>query len=205
MKHTNVLAADGSAFLTFLGSYNIFIAPICSVSLSSLPCPSPTTLTVLNQIIAIDYFIIKRGNIHVPSLFAPSPGSLYYYTKGWNLKALGSWVCAATFGIPGLVGSYHPTWVGSAATDIYQMGWIITFAAAAAFYFSVNLALPAKVNPDGYSDIPSRFEGFAATDGYLDGDALVEFPVLRVHEGRASGSVNSTPSNEVSEIVSEKV
>lgn len=178
------LLTDGAGFITFLGSYNIFIAPICGIVLT-------------------DYYVVKRGNIHVPSLFRPAPGSLYYYTKGWNLKALGCWVCAATFGIPGLVGSYHPTWVGAAATKIYEMGWIITFFSASAFYYAVNMLLSAQVHPDGYSETVSSksFESYAATDGYLDGDALVEFPVLSVHDGLV-GSGDSTASQEV---VTEKV
>ncbi|OAA59758.1 NCS1 nucleoside transporter [Niveomyces insectorum RCEF 264] len=179
------LETDGAAFLTFLGSYNIFIAPICGI-------------------IIADYFFVKRGNIHVPSLFQPGPGSLYYYVKGWNLKALGSWVCAATLGIPGLVGSYHPTWVNSAARDIYQMGWLITFAAAFVFYVCANLAWPARVKPDGYSNVPDSYEGFARTDGYLDGDDLVEFPAVSIHEGQILGSAESTTSNMLSATVVEK-
>lgn len=178
------LLTDGAGFITFLGSYNIFIAPICGI-------------------IITDYYFVKRGNIHVPSLFRPSSGSLYYYTKGWNLKALLCWVCAATFGIPGLVGSYHPTWVGVAATHIYEMVWIITFFSASAYYFTANMLMPAQVQPDGYSETISSkaFESYAATDGYLDGDALVEFPMVQVHDGLV-GSGDSTASQEV---VTEKV
>ncbi|EPE04415.1 allantoin transport [Ophiostoma piceae UAMH 11346] len=176
------LLTDGSGFITFLGSYNIFIAPICGIVL-------------------VDYYFIKRGNIHVPSLFNPQAGSLYYYTKGWNLKALVSWVCAATFGIPGLIGSYHPDAVGTSATHIYKMGWIITFASAIAFYIGANQILPAKVNPDGYSvvDIPVGYEGYATTDGYLGDDVLVTFPPVNASavEGVVSGSGDSTASKEV--------
>ncbi|CAK7230256.1 hypothetical protein SBRCBS47491_007525 [Sporothrix bragantina] len=178
------LLTSGAGFITFLGSYNIFIAPICGIVIT-------------------DYYFVKKGNIHVPSLFQPAAGALYYYTKGWNLKALVCWVCAATFGIPGLVGSYHPTWVGSAATKIYVIGWIITFFASSIFYFAVNMALPAKVMPDNYSETvvsAKSFESFAATDGYLDGDTLVTFPSLVMHDG-VTGSGDSTASQEVAEKV----
>ena len=153
----------------------------------------------------MDYYLIKRGNIHVPSLFDPQPGSLYYYTRGWNLKALVCWVCAATFGIPGLIGSYHPNAVGAAATHIYQMGWVITFASATAFYFGANQALPAKLNPDGYSagDMPVGYESYAATDGYLGDDSLVTFPPANAStfEGVVSGSGDSAASKDGAEKV----
>ncbi|KAL2208362.1 NCS1 family nucleobase:cation symporter-1 [Sarocladium strictum] len=145
------LLTSGSAFLVFLGSYNIFISPICAI-------------------IIIDYFFIKRGNIHTPSLFNPSKGSLYFYTGGWNLKALGCWVCAAVFGIPGLIGAYHPTWVSMSATHIYQTGWVICFAAAAAFYYAVNLVFRAQVLPDGQGSSNLAFEHLADTEGYLEGE-----------------------------------
>ncbi|KAH8893643.1 NCS1 family nucleobase:cation symporter-1 [Thozetella sp. PMI_491] len=161
------LLTDGSGFLTFLGSYNIFIAPICGI-------------------IIVDYFFIKRGNIHVPSLFNPQPGSLYYYVKGWNLKTLCCWVCAVVFGIPGLVGAYHPAWVSSAATHIYQTGWVICFAVATSFYFIVGRFLPGQVAPEGCSAEAKRFEHFAETDGYLEGDSLVEFEVAEVQRGAES-------------------
>jgi len=145
----------------------------------------------VRQIIIVDYFFIKRGNIHTPSLFNPSRGSLYYYTKGWNLKALGCWVCAAIFGIPGLVGAYNPSAVGPAATHIYQMGWIVCFAVASTLYFVASPVLPPRGVPEAHHDDPKLFEGFAETEGYLEGDDLVEFR-RDVHQGEepASGSAS---------------
>lgn len=167
--------------MTFLGSYNIFISPICGVcttpSLSSFQ-EYPTYLISHIQIIIVDYFFVKRGNIHTPSLFNPAPRSLYYYTKGWNLKAVACWVSAAVFGIPGLIGAYHPTWVGAAAIHIYQTGWVICFAVSVALYFAVNLALPAKVFPTGYESSPKAFELLAESEGYFAGESPIVFGVL---------------------------
>ncbi|CCT73035.1 probable uracil permease [Fusarium fujikuroi IMI 58289] len=148
------LLTSGSAFLIFLGSYNCFISPICAI-------------------IIVDYFFIKRGNIHTPSLFNPSKSSLYFYTCGWNLRALGCWVCSAVFGIPGLIGAYHPTWVAMAATHIYQTGWVICFTAAAVLYHAVNLVFRAEVLPYGQATSELAFEHLAATEGYLE-DVLIQ-------------------------------
>lgn len=174
------LLTNGSSFLTFLGSYNIFISPICGI-------------------VIIDYFFIKRGNIHTPSLFTPARGTLYYYAKGWNLKALGCWVAAALFGIPGLVGAYHPSAVAKAATHMYQMGWVLCFTVAAAFYFGINVLLPAQVVPDGCESDAKQFESFADTEGYLEGDALVEFRGLEIHNGQepVSGSASFSVEEKV--------
>ncbi|KAF4416061.1 NCS1 nucleoside transporter [Fusarium acutatum] len=173
------LLTSGSAFLIFLGSYNCFISPICAI-------------------IIIDYFFVKRGNIHTPSLFNPSKGSLYFYIGGWNLKALGCWICSAVFGIPGLIGAYHPAWVSMAATHIYQTGWVICFSAAAAFYYAVNLVFPAEVLPHGQATSNLAFEHLADTEGYLEGENVVEFPILGIQpedsvcSGHESNTVKET-------------
>lgn len=153
----------------------------------------------------VDYFLIKRGNIHTPSLFNPTAGTLYYYSKGWNLKALACWVCAVLFGIPGLVGAYHPTWVSEAALNMNKMGWVLCFAVAAGFYFVVVSVLPAQVTPGGYQADPKDFESFAVTDGYLEGDALIEFGIDTIQnvEDPESGR-RSTTSNEIVEKIDEK-
>lgn len=171
--------ANGAAFITFLGSYNIFISPICGVSdtfLYMLTLPyTHRSLTSDNQIIIVDYFFIKKGNIHTPSLFDPSPGSLYYYTKGWNLKALACWIIGAVFGIPGLVGAYHPTWVAEAATHMTQTGWILCFAVAVTFYIASCVILPPKVFPAGHESTAKKgFEWLGETEGYFDGESYVE-------------------------------
>ncbi|KAJ9500162.1 hypothetical protein H2202_004553 [Exophiala xenobiotica] len=160
------LLTDGSGFLTFLGSYNIFISPICGI-------------------IMVDYFVVKRGNIHTPSLFNPARGSLYYYTRGWNLKALMCWVSAALFGVPGLIGAYHPTWVAEAAVHMYQTGWVICFAVAVTFYSAANLVLPAKVFPAGHHEgagAPKNFESLAETEGYFIGETIIESGVTNGRE-----------------------
>lgn len=44
------LIASAQSFLSFLGSYNIFMAPLCDV-------------------ILVDYAFVRRGNIHIPSAY----------------------------------------------------------------------------------------------------------------------------------------
>jgi nucleobase:cation symporter-1, NCS1 family len=159
------------------------------------------------QIVIVDYFFVKKGNIHTPSLFNPAAGSLYYYNKGWNVKALGCWISAAAFGIPGLIGAYHPAWVSHGAIHMYQTGWVICFAVATTFYFMTNRILPARVAPEGYNAEPKKFEQFAETDGYLEGDQLVKFRTLQMQDGEepVSGAPSTASINEVMKDVYEKV
>ncbi|KAI5247791.1 hypothetical protein E4T43_01700 [Aureobasidium subglaciale] len=180
------LLTSGAGFVTFLGSYNIFISPICGI-------------------IIIDYFVIKQGNIHTLSLFNPTSGSLYYGNKGWNLKALFAWLSAAVLGIPGLVGAYHPTWVSEGAKHLYQTGWVVCFAVAMFLYWVANLVFPAKVLPgDQGGARKPKFEELALTDGYLDGESFIEYGLRRLdgsEDGRSTSPgvdlVHDTPKSDV--------
>ena len=59
-----------------------------------------------------DYFVIRRGNIHVPSLYSahgdkPDPNGLYYpKPKGFELKAFAAWLIGIALPLPGLAYSY---------------------------------------------------------------------------------------------------
>lgn len=59
-----------------------------------------------------DYFVIRRGNIHVPSLYSahgdkPDPNGLYYAKpKGFELKAFAAWIIGIALPLPGLAYSY---------------------------------------------------------------------------------------------------
>jgi nucleobase:cation symporter-1, NCS1 family len=82
---------------------------------------------------------------------------------------------------------------------MYQMGWVLCFTVAAAFYFGINVLLPARVVPDGYESDAKQFEGFADTEGYLEGDTLVEFRGVEIHEGQepVSGSASFSVEEKV--------
>ncbi|KAL4792647.1 permease for cytosine/purines, uracil, thiamine, allantoin-domain-containing protein, partial [Aspergillus venezuelensis] len=147
------LLANASAFLSFLGSYNIFMAPLCAI-------------------IIIDY-ISRRGNIHIPSLYNTSKTSLYWFWSGANYIAVFAWICGVALGLPGLVGEYQPQSVNSAAKNMFKMGWILTFAVAGAVYavfFQV-----AKIR--GFiADLQVKgweYLGKNGRDGYLDGERVV--------------------------------
>ncbi|KAL4954532.1 permease for cytosine/purines, uracil, thiamine, allantoin-domain-containing protein [Aspergillus filifer] len=147
------LLANASAFLSFLGSYNIFMAPLCAI-------------------IIIDY-ISRRGNIHIHSLYNTSKTSLYWFWSGANYIAVFAWICGVALGLPGLVGEYQPQSVNSAAKNMFKMGWILTFVVAGAVYavlFQVGKmkGFLADLQVKGW-----EYLGKNDRDGYLDGEREV--------------------------------
>jgi NCS1 family nucleobase:cation symporter-1 len=148
---------------------------------------------------------VKKGNIHTLSLFDPAPGSLYYGTKGWNLKALLAWVSAAVLGVPGLIGAYHPSWVSTGAKHLYQTGWVVCFAVAMCVYYVLCQVLPRQVHPMGTpANTPMIFEQLAESEGYCEGEHRIHFEFstlegLASHESSSSRveSMRETPKADV--------
>ncbi|KAF2400568.1 allantoin transporter [Trichodelitschia bisporula] len=157
------LLKDAAGFLTFLGSYGIFMAPLCAI-------------------VICDYFVVRRGNYHVPSMYDPRPGGLYYGIRGWQIVPTACWVCGMVFGLPGLIGAYRPDLVAIAAIHMYNTGWVLTFGCAFVFYSVFGrFVFPPRIVPAGYAGLAgdnnnvraaSKFEELAKTDGFLDGECV---------------------------------
>lgn len=54
------IIANAASFLTSLGSYTVFLMPICAC-------------------MVVDYWVVRRGNIHLPSLYVTTTSALYTY------------------------------------------------------------------------------------------------------------------------------
>ncbi|KAK8855835.1 hypothetical protein PGQ11_011747 [Apiospora arundinis] len=147
------LLASAQAFLSFLGSYNIFMAPLCGI-------------------IITDYVWAKAGNYHIPSAYNGTKSGAYWYWGGINWIAVLAWVGGMSLGLPGLVAQYQPQAVSQAAKDLYKLGWIITFTAASVLYAFMTFFIKPRILPAGYEGAPLSFEYMAKNgrEGFLDGE-----------------------------------
>jgi NCS1 family nucleobase:cation symporter-1 len=102
------IIADAASFLTFLGSYTVFLMPICACMI-------------------IDYWLIRKGNFHIPSLYVTRPESPYSYQKGWNSCMLAAWVSGVAFTVHSVAGSLNPKVVSAASKIIHKLGFILSF------------------------------------------------------------------------------
>lgn len=81
-------------------------------------------------IIFIDYFLIRRQQVSVDELYLDDPRSRYYYSKGWNPKALLAFGVAAAVTLP--VALLKPL------ADAAPFSWFIGVAVAAGVYYLVS-------------------------------------------------------------------
>lgn len=80
-------------------------------------------------IMIVDYYIIKKSNIDVGDLFSSDPKGKYYYTKGWNTKALVAFAVSAVFAV-------LTVWLPALA-KLEGFGWIIGAILGGTVYYII--------------------------------------------------------------------
>lgn len=142
---------NATKFITFLGSYSIFVGPLLGALLA-------------------DFYVIRRGNLHVPSLYSKRPDGIYYYFKGCNIESLICWIVSIVIAVPGLYRAYYPTKLTQQASDIYSSGWLFTFLMCFVLHSVCGLIRKPKIYPDSHSDAPTTWEYMVPTNGFFEDD-----------------------------------
>jgi NCS1 family nucleobase:cation symporter-1 len=126
----------------------------------------------LCAVIIIDYYIIRKGNIHVPSLYNGKKSGLYWFLSGVNLCGVAAWLIGTTMGIPGLIGQYQPQIISDAAQYMYKMGWLLTFTTSATVYYALRTFTKPQIFPTGRESTPYQWEWLANDDreGFYEGE-----------------------------------
>ncbi|RDW86071.1 uncharacterized protein DSM5745_02713 [Aspergillus mulundensis] len=148
------LTYSATSFITFLGSYLCFICPIVAI-------------------MVVDYFLIRKGNIHIPSLYATESGKPYYYTHGFNLRAFISWAAAIALVIPGVSGALSPGSIGTAAVRIYDLGFLLSTSMAALLYYTACRIWPVQIYPAEHVDADKSWEAMRFTEGFFGDEDVV--------------------------------
>ena len=161
------IIANAASFLTFLGSYTVFLMPICAC-------------------MVVDYWVVRNGNLHVPSLYITTPSAPYTYYKGWNLRMLVAWLSGVVFTVHGVAGLLAPKSVGTASKNMYKMGFILSSLMGGLVYWVLCMIWPCKVLP-GDMDKGGKpaFEMMAANEGFFDYEDVTTITGTRI-EGEAA-------------------
>lgn len=121
------IVASASNFLTFMGGYAIFLAPIAGI-------------------ICADYWIVKKQNIDIPGLYDPHGRYRYWY--GINWRAMLAFLLGFTPNFPGLIyavaGStgQHSVHISAGARHLYSFDWLFGFVTGAFVYTVASLLFP---------------------------------------------------------------
>nr|GAT43907.1 predicted protein [Mycena chlorophos]GAT43908.1 predicted protein [Mycena chlorophos] len=144
-----------------------------------------------------DYYVLRRGNVHVPSLFDPRPGSTYWFFGGFNWRAIFAWCVGTALTIPGIAAGYNPGAVNQAAVNLYSLGWLLSVFSSGAIYLALSYAFPVPIAPEERREMkPLPFEYLADKEGFFDED--LPWDVRAISGGRVSESQAPSVNDETS-------
>ena len=170
------LMATASVFINFLSSYQIFLSAIAGV----LIC---------------NYYLLRRGALHIPSLYTDSKDGLYCFLYGWNWRAFAAYLIAVApnfYGFLNQLGMKAPTSIQRFYYVAYPVGLIISFGC----YYVFNLLFPAKSidltlrgwkEPKDYVDEHDLARAGEMVEGVPIADDVQSVDVVEKKEALSSG------------------
>ncbi|KAF4340516.1 allantoin transport [Fusarium beomiforme] len=177
------IISSAQSFLVFLGAYTVFLMPTCGIMI-------------------VDYWIIRRGNFHVCSLFTKDPSSPYTYYKGWNLRAIVAWIAGVAFTVHGIAGNLNPNSVNQASKNMYRLGFLLSLLMGMAMYYVLCLIWPPPVYPEGSIDGSMVFEYMADSEGFFYGENTDT--IRGIVDGRSAEEQSAQHKDGTMQSVSEK-
>ncbi|KAJ6574876.1 NCS1 nucleoside transporter family [Mycena capillaripes] len=124
-----IIQNSAVSFTSFLGGYSIFLGPICGILLA-------------------DYFVQRQRKLDVAALYQKE-SSRYWYTHGFNLRAIGAFILACIPNLPGFASKVNSrVHVPIGATYVFSLVWPVGVVVAAICYLTFNVAWPVRESPE---------------------------------------------------------
>lgn len=165
------IVATANGFLSFLSGYSIFQGSVVGIMI-------------------VDYFLIRRGNLHIRDMYTTSPDGRYHYFYGVNICSIIAFIVGFALPMPGFIGIFGTTTVSDEATHMFYLGWVLSFAAGAVSYW-VTRTLTARSELREYRYlkfeqlVPQSIDTGDAHDCLIiDGEVIIGSPVH--HDASAS-------------------
>lgn len=112
----------------------------------------------------------------MPSLYDGNPGSPYWYTGGFNLRAFSAWLIAVVSVIHGIAGSFNTNY-NKGSTNIYSIGMLMSLFIAGPLYYLFNRIWPVDIYPGGHEGVPKTREYMGKTDGLFGEEVILGLEV----------------------------
>ncbi|GAB3741346.1 NCS1 family nucleobase:cation symporter-1 [Nocardiopsis nanhaiensis] len=108
----------------------LWVAFIDGIGIASFVDTLGAVLAPLYGIIVADYYLVRRQRVNLDDLYSASPRGEYYYTKGWNIRALVAFSLASVFSVVSVWLPALEEWSGFAWIFGALLGGSVHFALA---------------------------------------------------------------------------
>jgi NCS1 family nucleobase:cation symporter-1 len=94
-------------------------------------------LGAVGGVLIADYFFLRRTRLDLAGLY--SKGGPYWYTGGFNVRALVALVCGIAPCLPGFLGTMGYADVSRVWNELYNYTWFIGFGVSMIVYLALNM------------------------------------------------------------------
>lgn len=136
-----------NVWLTLVAAVTFFIAGlwvavIAPMGFAKFVDTLGAILAPLYGLLVCDYYVLRKSRLYVRDMFTMSEKGVYYFTNGWNVRALVAVGCAAIFSIA-------TVWVPVLSQTLGGFGWLIGAFLGALFHW---LAMRGRIiiDPPGH-------------------------------------------------------
>jgi len=107
----------------------LWVSTISQIGILGLVNTLGAVLAPVYGIIVVDFYLVKSGKLDVDQLFSAARDGEYFYTNGWNMAAIVSFVLPATF-------SVLTVWVPM-LNALSGFAWVIGAGFGGVFYWAI--------------------------------------------------------------------
>ena len=119
------LVNTASTFLAVLQGWSVTLAPMIGV-------------------LVADYFAVRRRTLHLADLYSGNPTSAYWYTLGFNCRAVVAWAMGLWPLIPGFVRIVRGMDEYSGWNNLVRLNVFFGFMVAFVVHLGLHMVLPAR-------------------------------------------------------------
>ncbi|EPE35347.1 hypothetical protein GLAREA_11046 [Glarea lozoyensis ATCC 20868] len=99
-------------------------------------------LSGMTGILIFDYFLVRKGQLHVGDLYMAGKGSAYWYTAGFNWRAIVAWVMGVWPLLPGFVRRVRTTSNGNGWDHVYDLSYFFGFFVSGVVHWVLHTLFP---------------------------------------------------------------
>lgn len=114
-----------TTFITVLSGWSVFLSPMTGIVIS-------------------DYFLVRKQGLHVGDLYCANSSSAYWYTFGFNWRAVVAWSMGFWPLVPGLIREARGVSNGSGWDHVYDISYFFGFFVAFSVYWGLSAAFPTE-------------------------------------------------------------
>ena len=144
---------QATTFITVLSGWSVFLSPMTGIIIS-------------------DYFLVRKQGLHVGDLYRGDSSSAYWYSFGFNWRAIVAWAMGFWPLLPGLVRGVQGVSDGNGWDHLYNISYFFGFFVTLLLYWGLSALFPTE-RQTGDSSFTLNFHSSPGSSGssYQDGEA----------------------------------